>query len=103
MFFLENQLQHYKCNQLNISYGMLFDKEDSERLFLQLLDYTSQHFEKPNYFKVLGRPVSLPRFELAFGNPGTQYNYAGNSISAQPWIEPLHEIRRKIFDLTGHT
>lgn len=46
--------------------------------------------------KVFGQFYPIPRQQVAFGDDGTSYKFSGVVVPAQPWPQPLLELKRKI-------
>lgn len=46
--------------------------------------------------KVFGRYHPIPRQQVAFGDGGVSYKFSGTVVPAQPWPQPLLELKNKI-------
>jgi len=51
--------------------------------------------------EVFNRKVDQPRSTCWYGDDGRTYSYSGVSLSAQPWTQLLHEIRKECEGLAG--
>ncbi|XP_041347022.1 DNA oxidative demethylase ALKBH2-like [Gigantopelta aegis] len=63
------------------------------------LTYNSGQLSK---IRVFGKWHSIPRKQVAHGDPGLSYSFSGTTVPAYPWIPLLLRIRDKITDLTGY-
>lgn len=50
---------------------------------------------------VFGRSYPIPRQQVAFGDDGVSYKFAGTVVPAQPWPEPLLDLKNRIYLTRG--
>ncbi|MEH6590055.1 MAG: alpha-ketoglutarate-dependent dioxygenase AlkB [Halioglobus sp.] len=78
-------------------YPALFASEQADTLMTQL---SSDIVWTQDKMTVYGREHDLPRLTAWYGDAGVQYTYSGISAVANPWIEPLLIIKRRIEEAT---
>lgn len=71
-----------------------FDNEDADRLYTQLMEEIK--FPEKSVIRLMGREIPIPRQRTAFGDPGTNYSFSGVTVDAEPWIEPILEIKKRV-------
>lgn len=57
----------------------------------------------PVVARIVEKPVSLPRLQVSFGDPGAFYRFSGTKSDARPWSEcdVIKEIRDAVAEKTG--
>lgn len=84
---------------LNIYYTNNFiDKEDCKIIFKILEKRLKYNSAEESKVLIRGKYIEIPRTQTAYGNPGTYYKFAGNTVYAKDWFEdgPVEKILRKI-------
>lgn len=51
--------------------------------------------------KVFGQYYPIPRQQVAFGDVGVSYKFSGTVVPAQPWPQPLYDLKSKICTARG--
>jgi alkylated DNA repair dioxygenase AlkB len=86
----------YYLRQTNVFYGSLdmrmhihfirnyLDPDFADRLFegLKRVKYNS---DEESMVKIMGKTMMIPRKQVAFGDPGTDYHFSGTSVRAYDW------------------
>lgn len=80
-------------------YENLFDLEESQNLFLELLNQITWQQEN---IKRFGQSIPLPRLTAWYGDSGKSYTYSGISMNPLIWTRPLLTIKNKIEKITKH-
>lgn len=52
--------------------------------------------------RIAGRPLTIPRLNVWYGDPGTNYGYSGTRLASHPWTPALAALRGQIEAITGH-
>lgn len=60
------------------------DPDFADRLFegLKRVKYNS---DEDSMVKIMGKTMMIPRKQVAFGEPGTDYHFSGTSVRAYDW------------------
>lgn len=70
-----------------------------------LMKYMEDHIHyldgRLTQVKVFGQYYPIPRQQVAFGNKGVSYKFSGTVVPAQPWPQPLLELKNKICSVWG--
>ncbi|MFM7438102.1 MAG: alpha-ketoglutarate-dependent dioxygenase AlkB, partial [Snowella sp.] len=74
-------------------YENLFNTEDSQNLFLELLNNIIWQQEN---IKRFGQSIPLPRLTAWYGDAGKSYTYSGITMNPLIWTRPLLTIKNKI-------
>jgi alkylated DNA repair dioxygenase AlkB/uncharacterized protein YerC len=80
-------------------YENLFNTEDSQNLFLELLNDIIWQQEN---IKRFGQSIPLPRLTAWYGDAGKSYTYSGITMNPLIWTRPLLTIKNKIEKITKH-
>jgi alkylated DNA repair dioxygenase AlkB len=80
-------------------YENLFDLEESQHLFLELLNQITWQQEN---IKRFGRSIPLPRLTAWYGDASKSYTYSGITMNPLIWTPPLLSIKNKIEKITKH-
>ena len=80
-------------------YENLFDLEESQNLFLELLNNITWQQEN---IKRFGRSIPLPRLTAWYGDASKSYTYSGITMNPLIWTPPLLRIKNKIEKITKH-
>ena len=51
--------------------------------------------------RIAGRELPIPRLNVWYGDPGTNYGYSGTRLESHPWTPALAALRRQIETITG--
>lgn len=88
---------------LNLHYTRgLVDAEDSKTIFRLLERHLTYNSAKDSKVLIFGKYVDIPRRQVAYGEPGTFYRFAGNVVEARNWYEDgiietlLRKLRHKL-------
>jgi alkylated DNA repair dioxygenase AlkB len=52
--------------------------------------------------RIAGRPLAIPRLNVWYGDPGTNYGYSGARLASHPWTPALAALRSQVETITGH-
>lgn len=74
---------------------------EGDRLFEYMENNVSYLDGRLARVKVFGRYHQIPRQQVAFGNDGVSYKFSGTVVPAQPWPQPLLELKKKISSARG--
>jgi alkylated DNA repair dioxygenase AlkB len=96
-------------NNIDVHYYNNFLDKDTAYRYFNILEqnviYTSDEESKVT---VYGKKHVIPRKQVAFGDFGTSYNFAGVTVAANPWTnvddilcKTLLEIKNKVEEYTG--
>ncbi|XP_050431832.1 DNA oxidative demethylase ALKBH2-like [Adelges cooleyi] len=70
-----------------------------------LMDYMENNVQyldgRLTQVKVFGVYHPIPRQQVAFGDVGVTYKFSGTVIAAQPWPQPVLELKKKISSERG--
>jgi alkylated DNA repair dioxygenase AlkB/uncharacterized protein YerC len=80
-------------------YENLFDPEESQNLFLELLNQITWQQEN---IKRFGKLIPLPRLTAWYGDSSKSYTYSGITMNPLIWTPPLLRIKNKIEKITKH-
>lgn len=93
---------------LNIKYvDKFFSEKDTKIIFKILEKRLVYNSVEDSMVKIAGRYIAIPRSQVAYGEPNTAYQFAGNLVQARNWQEdgPVEKLLRvivtKIEKLTG--
>jgi alkylated DNA repair dioxygenase AlkB len=81
-----------------IFYRTFFTEAQSNALYEELYSNTSWKQEK---IKLYGKLIELPRLTAWYGDEGKSYMYSGITVTANPWIPVLREIKKEIEAVSG--
>jgi len=85
------------------------DKEISNKIyntFEKKLEYNS---DEASMIKMAGKYVKVPRSQVAYGEPGTFYNFTGIKVNARSWNDDnivckiIKKIKEEVENFTGST
>ena len=62
---------------------------------------TSAPWEQ-SLIRIAGRPLAIPRLNVWYGDPGTNYGYSGARLTSHPWTPALAALRSQVEAITGH-
>lgn len=51
--------------------------------------------------RIAGRELPIPRLNVWYGDPGTNYGYSGARLASHPWTPALAGLRRRVESITG--
>jgi alkylated DNA repair dioxygenase AlkB len=51
--------------------------------------------------RIAGRELPIPRLNVWYGDPGTNYGYSGARLESHPWTPALAALRRRVETITG--
>ncbi|CAH2238638.1 jg5384 [Pararge aegeria aegeria] len=86
---------------LNIEYSVPIPRTIADAV-LQELEETITYFTGDlAKIKVFGKVYSLPRQQVAYGDPGITYRYSGTTVPALPWPQSVLSLRDFLFKLKG--
>ncbi|KAI5625288.1 DNA oxidative demethylase ALKBH2, partial [Silurus asotus] len=88
---------------LDCDYGLLFSREEANRLFLQLEDEVEYFTGEQAKVQVFGKMHSVPRKQATYGDEGLVYSFSGVHLAARVWTPTLEYIRNAVTGATGHT
>lgn len=83
-----------------ILYSSFFSKQDSDRLFSELLNGTQWRQDK---MKLYGKEVDLPRQTAWYGDNDKDYTFSGITMNPEPWTPALLDIKAKVESVAGVT
>ncbi len=91
-----------KKKKLDILYEPEFyDKEQADQIYEQLEREIEYYDADITSVMIRGKRIQIPRKQVAYGDEGTGYTFAGTHIPAKPWTPLLLEIKGDIEKLTG--
>lgn len=95
-------------NNINVHYyDKFFDKNKADSYFNVLEQNVVYNSDEESQVMVYGKKHVIPRKQVAFGDLGTSYNFAGVTVAANPWnnndvlSNALLEIKAKVEEYTG--
>ncbi|XP_062873508.1 DNA oxidative demethylase ALKBH2 [Trichomycterus rosablanca] len=88
---------------LDCDYGLLFSKEEADRLFLQLEQEVEYFTGEETKVQVFGKMHSVPRKQATYGDEGLTYSFSGVHLAARVWTPTLDYIRDAVTKATGQT
>jgi len=74
---------------------------ESASLLNYMEDNVSYFDGRLSQVKVFGQYYPIPRQQVAFGDTGITYKFSGTIIPAQPWPQPLYDLKKKIYTTRG--
>ncbi|XP_072520534.1 DNA oxidative demethylase ALKBH2 isoform X2 [Salminus brasiliensis] len=95
--------QKIEAEGLDCDYGLLFSKQEADRLFNQLeleVEYFTGDKAK---VQVYGKLYSVPRQQATYGDEGLMYSFSGVHLLARHWTPTLEYIRDVVTNATGQT
>ncbi len=51
--------------------------------------------------RIAGRPLTIPRLNVWYGDPSTNYSYSGTRLASHPWTPTLAALRGQVETITG--
>ena len=72
---------------LNIQYGILYQKTEASLLFRELKSKLVFLTGREAQVKVFNKWVDIPRQHAAYGDEGLEYTFSHNRMKAKPWTE----------------
>lgn len=87
-----------------------FDMPDADIRYVErFLDAPGSHYEsllteldwRQDRISMYGRSVLIPRLNVWYGDPATDYSYSGLHMTSLPWTETLLAIRELVQQMTG--
>ena len=92
---------------LSLNSENLLPKHGSVVILMDFLEYDFQALResidwKHQPIKMFGRSVMQPRLTAWYGDEGTEYSYSGLMNYPVPWNSRLHEIKKKVEELSKH-
>ncbi len=97
-------------NNINVHYyGKFLDKKTSDEYFKVLEENVVYNTDKQSQIIIFGKKITIPRKQVAFGDVGTSYKFAGVTVQANPWTgddllsKTLLKIKDKVELFTGKT
>ncbi|XP_078277966.1 LOW QUALITY PROTEIN: DNA oxidative demethylase ALKBH2 [Rhinoraja longicauda] len=91
-----------RAEGLCCDYTRLFPASEADAIFWQLereVEYLSGDLTK---VQVFGKWHTIPRQQVAYGEPGLTYRYSGVTLAPKPWVAVLLSIRERVTQVTGH-
>jgi len=88
-------------NGLNVSQAVVFDAQESKRLFLQLENEVEYLTGSLAQVKVFGKVHNIPRQHSAYGDDGLKYKYSGVTVLAKPWTPALKHLKEIVEKHSG--
>lgn len=76
-----------------------YAKIDADKIFEQI--EKTVIYDKNSKIIIYGKEILIPRQQVAFGDPGTNYKFSGVQVDAKPWIPIISKIRDDIEIATG--
>ncbi|XP_053466192.1 DNA oxidative demethylase ALKBH2 isoform X3 [Ictalurus furcatus] len=95
--------QKIEAQELDCDYGLLFSKEEANRLFMQLEEEVEYFTDEDVKVQVYGKMYSVPRKQATYGDEGLVYSFSGVHLAARVWTPTLEYIRDAVTNATGHT
>ena len=87
---------------LNVHYYPNFIRSSAKTYFQRIEKELENYYgTSPNVVKVFGKVHTIPRRQTAFGDSGTSYTFSGVTISANPWIPSILELKSAIESATN--
>ena len=83
-----------------VLYAGFFSKQDSDKLFSELLNGTSWRQDK---MKLYGKEIDLPRQTAWYGDNDKNYTFSGITMNPEPWTPALLDIKARVEDAAGVT
>ncbi|KAL6465791.1 hypothetical protein MHYP_G00259240 [Metynnis hypsauchen] len=88
---------------LDCDHGLLFSKEEADRLFSRLEEEVEYFTGDQAKVQVYGKLHSVPRQQATYGDEGLMYSFSGVHLLARPWTPTLEYIRDAVTNATGQT
>ena len=76
-----------------VLYAGFFSKQDSDRLFSELLNGTKWRQDK---MKLYGKEIDLPRQTAWYGDNDKDYTFSGITMNPEPWTPALLDIKARV-------
>jgi alkylated DNA repair dioxygenase AlkB len=97
-------------NNINVHYyGNFIDENKADEYFNILEQNVVYNTDEQSQVTVFGKKHVIPRKQVAFGDEGTSYGFAGVTVMANQWTgndilsKILQEIKTKVEEYTGKT
>lgn len=94
-------------NNINVHYYDKFlDEKVADKYFNVLENNVTYNTDEQSQVTIFGKKHVIPRKQVAFGDAGTSYKFAGVTVSANSWsnddilCKTLLEIKQKVEDCT---
>jgi alpha-ketoglutarate-dependent dioxygenase alkB family protein 2 len=87
------------AENLNLDYAMMFTQNEAYKIFNHLENEIV--YERDSKVQVLGKWHNVPRKQASYGEDGLKYKFSGKTVSAQPWIPFLKELRDVLASKVG--
>lgn len=81
-------------------YTDFFSKQDSDKLFTELLNGTKWRQDK---MKLYGKEIDLPRQTAWYGDNDKDYTFSGITMNPESWTPMLLDIKGKVEEAAGAT
>lgn len=93
-----NVLYHHK----------LFDEKPATKYFTILKDHLTYNSDEMSKVKIAGKELYIPRKQVAYGDDGTYYEFAGTRVNARSWngggivCSTIKKIKNQVELFTGN-
>ena len=83
-------------DKINVHYYAKFlDKYKADKYYSILEEKLVYNSAEDSKVVVYGKTFDIPRKQVAYGEPGTYYRFAGNTVKAKSWNEEDNEDNKK--------
>jgi alkylated DNA repair dioxygenase AlkB len=103
----ETTIYNYPNDGINVIYKPEFIKNTQADKFLRIFEKNLiYNKDEDSKVKIMGKYYPIQRKQVAFGDPGTYYKFAGNTVYAHSWNEDngvcrvIKSIKKKVELLT---
>jgi len=93
-------VQHLRLPDAELTQWPQFLSASAARELFQELE-TSAPWEQTQ-IRIAGRHLPIPRLNVWYGDPGTNYGYSGARLTSHPWTPALAALRSRVETITGH-
>ena len=91
-----------KKRGLNILYiPQFYSAKKAKKIFKKLEKKIEYNTDEESKVVIFGKEFQIPRKQVGFGEPGTTYSFAGNTVKAKPWPKFLLKIKEDVEKATG--
>jgi alkylated DNA repair dioxygenase AlkB len=81
--------------KLDVHLESMYEPEIANEIF-ELLKTVEMNSDEDSQVMMFGKWINIPRKQTAFGDPGTNYSFSGNTVPATPWTPWLEAIRQNV-------
>ncbi|CAH1725130.1 unnamed protein product [Aphis gossypii] len=97
-----SQWRKIVAENLDLDYCERFLTAAESVALLNYMEDNVSYFDgRLSQVKVFGQYYPIPRQQVAFGDTGISYKFSGTIIPAQPWPQPLYDLKKKIYTARG--